>query len=106
MYEIDADTSELKVTEDFASPSCEELKSLETWGTLHPNILNAHRTSHLAPVEMDDEEAEAYIARMAEGGDVPQERFRSISEHEPFPGTKQNEEDPGTSWTSRVVGDT
>lgn len=47
----------MKVAEEFTNPPPEELKNLETWGNLHPNILKAGRTSHIAPPEVDDEEA-------------------------------------------------
>lgn len=34
------------------------------------------------------------------------ERFRSIADHNPVPGTALNSEDTDKAWSSRVVGDT
>ena len=53
---------------------------------------------------MEEGEAEAWKEAEAEK-DKSEERYRSISEHEPTPGTKKNEDDVGVAWSSKVVGD-
>ena len=62
MYEVDEETQEIKMSEEFALPGTEELKSLETWGHKHPNILLAGRCSHIPPVGLSDEAKEEYMA--------------------------------------------
>ena len=62
MYEGDEETQEIKMSEEFALPGTEELKSLETWGHKHPNILLAGRCSHIPPVGLSDEAKEEYMA--------------------------------------------
>ena len=54
----------MKYAEEFVVPGTEELKSLEAWGNLFPIILKAGRCSHLKPVGMDEEAAEARLAEL------------------------------------------
>jgi len=97
LFEIDEDTNEMKFAEEFAMPATDELKSLETWGNLHPIILKAGRTTHYAPAGMEDEEREALLETLAER-DPTQERFRALAENTPMPGLE-------FSWLSKIVGD-
>lgn len=46
MFEIDEESGQMKAAEEFAMPSCEELKSLEVWGNWLPIILKAGRITH------------------------------------------------------------
>lgn len=52
-----------------------------------------------------DEDQEAAWKEKMELEDPIVERFRSVSEHTPVPGTALNPEDTDKSWSSRVVGD-
>jgi|TARA_B110000503_G_C7016014_1_gene357766 radial spoke head protein 4A len=58
MYEMDEETSEMKMAEEFAMPGCEELKSFEAWGNWLPIILKGGRTTHARPTGVSEEEAE------------------------------------------------
>lgn len=71
---------------------------------MFPAILKCNRTTFMAPEDMDEAEAEAWKEAEAESDKI-EERYRSIVEHEPMPGTKQNEDDPGLAWVIKVVGD-
>lgn len=62
----------------------EELKTLENWGHMHPNILLAGRCSHIAPAGMSEEEKEEYMAKLAEEDKV-EERFKALNEDAPVP---------------------
>lgn len=88
----------MKYAEEFTVPGTEELKSLEVWGNVNAVILQAGRTTHVAPAYMSEEEKEEYLAKMAEE-DKTEERFRGINEHTPMPGME-------IAWLSKVVGDT
>lgn len=88
----------MKFAEEFSVPGTDELKSLEVWGNVNALILQAGRTTHVAPAHMSEEEKEEYLAKMAEE-DKTEERFRGINEHTPMPGME-------ISWLSKVVGDT
>ena len=77
VYEIDEETSEMKLAEEGPSLSTESLKSLETWGHLNPVILMAGRCTHIAPQGMTDEEKDEYMAKVGEEDKV-EERFRMI----------------------------
>lgn len=97
LYEIDEETNEMKLAEEFGMPGTEELRSLEAWGNLLPVILKVGRTTHIEPVGMAEEEKEEYMAKLGDE-DKTEERFRGINEHNPMPGLE-------TSWISRVCGD-
>lgn len=86
------------MAEEAPALGLEELKSLESWGHLHPIILNAGRCSHIAPKGMSDEEVEEYMAKLAEEDKV-EERFRALNEDTPIPPLE-------SSWLSKVCGDT
>lgn len=77
LFEIDEETNEMKYSEEFAMPSTDELKSMETWGNLHPIILKAGRTTHSEPEGMEEEAKEEYMNNLAES-DKTEERFRAI----------------------------
>jgi radial spoke head protein 4A len=62
LYEIDEETNKMKLAEEFALPSTEELKSIEVWGNVYSSILKVGRTSHEAPEGLSDEDKEAYLA--------------------------------------------
>lgn len=98
LYEIDEETQEVKLAEEFAIPGTEELKSLEAWGHKHPIILKAGRCSHIAPVGMGEEEREEYLGKLAEEDKV-EERYRALNEDTPIPGLE-------TAWISKLCGDT
>lgn len=66
LFEIDEETNEMKFAEDFSMPATDELKSLDTWGNLHPIILKAGRTTHYAPSGMEDEERDALLESLNE----------------------------------------
>jgi len=97
MLEIDDETNEIKFAEEFAFPSVDELKSLETWGNVHPIILNAGRTKHYIDESIPEEEREELQAKL-EDEDKTEELFRAIQEHNPMPGME-------TAWLSKVYGD-
>lgn len=85
LFTMDEDTSEVKFSEDFQFPKTDELKSLENWSNVHPIILQAGRTTHLAPVGMPEEEVETHMAALEEK-DPAVERFRDLAAHAQFPG--------------------
>ena len=97
LFEIDEETNEMKYAEEFAVPGTEELKSLETWGNLHPIILKAGRCNHVVPESIAEDERDAYLEKLGED-DKTEERFRALNEHQPMPGME-------TAWISKVVGD-
>jgi hypothetical protein len=97
MFEIDEETQQTKMTEEFPAGTTETLKSLESWAHSPPIILQAGRCTHAEPVGMGDEEKEEYMGKLAESDKVA-ERFMSINEDVAFPGVK-------ASWTSKVCGD-
>jgi len=98
IFEIDEETNEMKLAEEFAMPSTEELKSLEAWGHKQQILLKAGRCSHMAPAGMGEEEKEEWMAKMGEE-DKQEERFRALQEDQPITGLE-------TSWISKVCGDT
>jgi radial spoke head protein 4A len=96
LYEIDEETQEVKLAEEFAMP--EDIKNPESWGHKHPNLLKAGRCSHIAPEGMGEEERDEYMAKLGEE-DKQEERFRGINEDTPIAGLE-------FSWTIRTCGDT
>ena len=76
MYEIDEETNEIKLTEEFAMP--EDIKSLESWAHQHGNILQVGRCSHTPPVGIPEEEQEDFIAKRDEEDKV-EERYRDLA---------------------------
>ena len=88
--EIDEETNKEKFTEEFAVPSTEELKSLETWAHQHANILNSGRVTHAEPEGMPEEEKDEYMAKLAETDPIV-DRFRALNEDAPILGLE-------TSW--------
>jgi len=87
----------MKMAEEFAVPSTEELNNLEAWGNTQAGILTTGRTVHMAPEGLDEEARDAYIAEMGEKDAAP-ERFRAIQEHTPMAGLD-------FSWVKKIVGD-
>lgn len=98
MYEVDEETNEVKMAEEFALPPTGELVSMEAWGHKHPNLLKAGRCSHIAPQGMGEEERDEYLAKVGEE-DKAEERFRGVNEDTPVTGPE------GIAWTSKVCGD-
>ena len=76
MYEVDEETNEIKLTEEFAMP--EDIKSLESWAHNHSNILQVGRCSHTAPVGIPEEELDDFIAKRDEEDKV-EERYRDLA---------------------------
>ncbi|MCG8378554.1 MAG: hypothetical protein MI865_03650 [Proteobacteria bacterium] len=97
MYEIDEETNEMKLAEEFAVPATEELKSLETWAHLHAIILNAGRITHAVPDHIKEEEKDEYLEKL-NTDDPTVERFRALNEDAPMPGLE-------TAWLSKIAGD-
>lgn len=99
MYEIDEETNQVKLAEEFEVPSTADLANPESWAHRHPNLLKAGRCSHLAPEGLDEEAVEAYMEKQAEEDKV-EERFRSIQDegYAPYPGLEN-------AWLSKTVGD-
>ena len=89
---------EMKFAEEAPPTGTEELRSLEAWSNLYPIILRSGRTTHLKPLGMDEEAAEARLAELMEE-DKTEERFRDINLHEKIPGME-------FAWISKVLGDT
>ena len=87
LFEIDEETKECKVSDEFTMPPQEELKSLEAWGNYHPNILGNGRVTHLAPENITDEAEQDAWKEEQEIKDKTEERFRGINEQTPMPGT-------------------
>ncbi len=52
----------MKFADEFNMPGTEELKSLESWVNVSSSILKNGRTTHLAPLGLDDEAKEAYLS--------------------------------------------
>lgn len=86
MYEIDEETNEIKMSEEFAMP--EDPKSLESWAHTHSNILKVGRCSHTTPVGIPDEEVEDFIAKRDEDDKV-EERYRMLAEDTPISGSEE-----------------
>jgi radial spoke head protein 4/6 len=78
MYEVDEETNEVKLAEEFAIPGTDELKSLEAWGHSHPNILQVGRCSHTEPTGIPEEELDDFKAKRDEDDKV-EERFRDLT---------------------------
>jgi hypothetical protein len=97
LIEIDDETQKEKFTEEFVVPGTDELKSLESWGHLHPIILKAGRTTHVAPPELNEEEREEYLGKLTDK-DATVDRFRGINEDAPIEGLE-------AAWISKIVGD-
>lgn len=66
IYEIDEESNVEKYAEEFTVPSTDELKSTETWGHRHPNILKSGRCSHYVSMSVPEEEREEQLATLAE----------------------------------------
>ena len=98
LYEIDEETQEVKMAEEFTMPSTEELNNMENWGHQHPIILKVGRCSHVAPAHMTDEEKEEYLGKLGEEDKV-EERFRALNEDVPIKGLE-------TAWINKICGDT
>lgn len=78
MLEFDDEANELKYAEEWALPSTEELKSLESWGHLPNVILKSGRTSHYIPPGLDEEAADEIKTKLEEQDPLVEERMRSI----------------------------
>jgi len=85
-------------------PSNDELKSAEVWGNALHAITLSGTTTAVVPEDLNEEEAEAWKARM-ETEDPVVEPFRGISEMTGMPGTAKSPEDPTTAWSVRASGD-
>jgi radial spoke head protein 4/6 len=100
--DLDEETKELKLTEDYEMPATADLASLENWVNLHPGLLKIGRSKHIydddnpTPEEWSDEQTEKYN-EMKEA-DPEEEKFRALNEHAPMKGLE-------FSWTSKIVGD-
>jgi len=88
---------EPKFAEEFVIPGTDELKVLEAWCNLHPNILKVGRTEHVAPEGLDEEAAAEQLAQLEET-DKKEERFRAIAEHDKVEGYE-------AAWISKIIGD-
>lgn len=97
LYEFDDETLVEKLTEEFAIPSTEELKSLEAWAHRHMLVLMAGRISHTEPIGLSEEEKDEYMAKLGENDPVG-ERYKAINEDKPIDGME-------TAWLSKIVGD-
>ena len=67
LYEIveeEDKAPEMKFTEEAPPMGTEELRSLEAWSNLYPIVLKAGRTTHLKPIGLDEEAAEAELAAL------------------------------------------
>lgn len=80
-------------------PGTEELKSLETWGHRHPNILNMGRCSHFVPSTIPEDEVDDYKGKLEEKDPII-DRYRALNEDAPQKG----EEAPPT-WIVKLCGD-
>eukprot|EP01017_Pseudomicrothorax_dubius_P005628 TRINITY_DN11459_c0_g1_i8.p1 TRINITY_DN11459_c0_g1~~TRINITY_DN11459_c0_g1_i8.p1 ORF type:complete len:489 (-),score=113.27 TRINITY_DN11459_c0_g1_i8:797-2263(-) len=94
----DEDATKIEISEEFAMPGTEELKSLENWVHVHPNILEAGRITHLEP-QVGPEEDKDEVMNKILTADPIKERLRPLSEDNPFTGFEAN-------WLVRVHGDT
>ena len=68
----------------------------ETWVHHYPYILAAGTCKHVAPAGLNEEEAEARLAELAES-DPPVDRLRALNEDAPF-GEPVEEEEPTGPW--------
>ena len=98
LFVLDEETNEVKFSEEFAFPKTDELRDIKAWSNVHQVILQAGRTTHVAPAGVGEEELPGVMEEL-EAKDPTVERFRDIGEHTPFAG-----EQP--AWISKVVGDT
>ena len=98
LYEMDEETGEMKFAEEFAVPGTDDLKSLETWGHMHPLILKAGRVSHFVPSTVDEEGKDEYLEKL-NTADPTVDRFRAIQEDAPI--AIHN-----TAWLTKLAGDT
>jgi hypothetical protein len=99
LYEIDEETNEVKLSEEATIPPTSELNNLEAWSHKHPILLKAGRCSHIAPLGMDEEAKEEYMAKLEEE-DKKEERFRALNEDTPYPSNGLE-----VAWLSKIVGD-
>ena len=90
LLEMDEETNKEKFAEEFAVPSTEELKSLETWCHTHANLLKSGRVTHAEPEGLGDEEKDEYMGKLAETDPII-DRFRTLNEDTPILGLE-------TSW--------
>ena len=98
LFTLDEETNEVKFAEEFAFPKTDELRAIGAWMNVHQIILQAGRTTHVAPNLPEEELAAAMEELETKDPTIP--RFeKGIDEHTQFPG-----EQP--VWLSKVVGDT
>lgn len=88
----------MKLAEEPPAAGTDELKSLEAWAHLHPNILKAGRCEHVVPANIGEDERDAYLEKLNEE-DKKEERFKALNEDTPVPSSE-------SAWTSKVCGDT
>jgi radial spoke head protein 4A len=98
MFEVDEETNEVKLAEETPDMSTEAMKSLENWAHMQPNILKVGRCSHMAPANLNEEQVEEYMGKMAEEDKV-EDRFRALMEDTPVGSSE-------SAWVSKVSGDT
>ncbi len=98
LYEIDEETQEMKMAEEFGMPATDELKSLETWAHMHGIILSAGRLTHPVATHLPEEERDEYMEKL-NTEDPSVDRFRALNEDAPIPGLE-------VAWLTKLAGDT
>jgi len=107
LYEMageEGETQEIKMAEEFTSPSNDELKSLDVWGNALQAINLQGTVTLITPADMNDDDAEAWKGKM-ETEDPAVEAFRGIAEMKGMPGTSAIPEEE-RAWTVKACGDT
>ena len=83
LFALDEETNDVKFSEEFSFPKTEELRDIKSWSNVHQIILQAGRTTHVAPEGVGEEDLAAAVEEL-EAKDPTVERFRDIGEHAPF----------------------
>ena len=100
--EEDEKIIELNEEEEFTAPGFEELKTLETWVHLHPNIMSTGRISHYIPKGTNEEDAEELTGKLDEKEEALNnniERLSPVNEDKViYPGgpPKEDEDEENT----------
>lgn len=90
---------EPKFAEEFTIPGAEELKAMENWTNLHPQISMSGVTKHVAPDSITDlDERKAWEDQEAEKDKLVVRFETSLADHTPV--VKDT-----PAWTSKIVGD-
>lgn len=93
----DDDATKIEFSEEFTMPAWDDLKSIENWVHLHPNILEAGRVSHLEPEVGPDQDKDEIMNKLNDTDPV-KSRLAPLNEDNPFPGFE-------TNWLVRTYGD-